>query len=72
MMNNASGQSTRIYNAFPTYDVVVGTEPCQKSGSVCFLVMRMPEACLQSHDCGVEMFFDLRCVKPAFHQAGRS
>jgi hypothetical protein len=44
-MNNASGQSTRIYYALPTYDVVVGTEPDHKSGSVCFLVVRMPEAC---------------------------
>jgi len=45
MMHNASGQSIRIYNAFPTYNVVVGTEPRHKSGSVCFLVMRLPEAC---------------------------
>jgi hypothetical protein len=45
MIHDASGQSTRIYNAFPTYNVVVGTEPRRKSGSVCFLVMRLFEAC---------------------------
>jgi hypothetical protein len=35
--------SRRVY--IPTYYVVVGTEPLHKSGSVCFLVMRIPEAC---------------------------
>jgi hypothetical protein len=52
-------------------DLLVGMEPRRKSGTVCFLVLDMPEANMQPRGCGVETFCDLQRVKPVFLQVER-